>query len=72
MTTASRVMRQKTVTSTRTPRSGYGIQVSACVQHIVAAASIVGLVPVIGWIVLIVFMVQEGKPNRYDVTAARA
>jgi len=30
------------------------------------------LVPVIGWIVLIVFMVQEGKASRYDVPAVRA
>lgn len=25
------------------------------------------LVPIIGWIVLIVFLAQEGRPNRYDV-----
>lgn len=30
------------------------------------------LVPVIGWIVLIVFFAQEGKPNRYGMTTAVA
>ena len=24
------------------------------------------LIPLVGWIVLLVFFVQEGKPNRYD------
>lgn len=33
---------------------------------------LLGLVPVIGWIVLIVFMAQEGKPNRYDASRAQA
>ncbi len=29
-------------------------------------------VPVIGWIVLIVFLAQEGKASRYDVPGVRA
>jgi uncharacterized membrane protein YhaH (DUF805 family) len=28
------------------------------------------LVPIIGWIVLLVFLVQEGRPNRYETSAA--
>ena len=27
---------------------------------------LIWLVPVVGWIVLVVFMVQEGRPNRYS------
>ena len=29
-------------------------------------------IPVIGWIVLIVFLAQEGKPNRYGTSAVPA
>ncbi len=27
------------------------------------------IIPVIGWIIMIVFLVQEGKPNRYGTTS---
>lgn len=27
---------------------------------------LLGLIPLIGWIILIVFLVQDGKPNRYQ------
>jgi hypothetical protein len=30
------------------------------------------LIPFIGWIVLIVLMAQEGKPNRYEAAVLRA
>lgn len=30
---------------------------------------LIGLIPIIGWIVLIVFLAQDGKPNRYQGTA---
>ena len=30
---------------------------------------LLGLIPIIGWIVLLVFLVQDGKPNRYQATA---
>lgn len=30
---------------------------------------LLGLIPIIGWIVLLVFLVQDGKPNRYQGTA---
>jgi uncharacterized membrane protein YhaH (DUF805 family) len=30
---------------------------------------LVGLVPLVGWIILIVFLAQEGKSNRYGVSA---
>ncbi len=35
---------------------------------------LIGLIPVIGWIVLLVFMVQDGKPgeNQYSLNPKRA
>jgi uncharacterized membrane protein YhaH (DUF805 family) len=33
---------------------------------------LVMLIPFIGWIVLIVLMAQEGKPNRYEAAVLRA